>query len=108
MVGFITTKSMLASGLVSRSILANYDFIVTPTTPSTAFDIGDKAHQDPVSMYLADIFTVQANLTGMPALSLPLFRHSNGLPFGIQIMADHFNELPLLAFAETLYPSHHQ
>lgn len=89
----------------TRSILANYDFIVTPTTPSTAFDIGDKAHQDPVSMYLADIFTVQANLTGMPALSLPLFRHSNGLPFGIQIMADHFNELPLLAFAEMLYPS---
>jgi aspartyl-tRNA(Asn)/glutamyl-tRNA(Gln) amidotransferase subunit A len=86
----------------TRSILADYDFIVTPTTPSTAFDIGDKAHQDPISMYLADIFTVQANLTGMPAISLPLFTHSNGLPFGLQIMADQFNEVPLLAFANVI------
>jgi aspartyl-tRNA(Asn)/glutamyl-tRNA(Gln) amidotransferase subunit A len=86
----------------TRSILADYDFIVTPTTPSTAFDIGDKAHQDPIAMYLADIFTVQANLTGMPAISVPLFTHSNGLPFGLQIMADQFNEVPLLAFADAI------
>ncbi len=86
----------------TQRILADFDFIVTPTTPTTAFDIGDKAYQNPVSMYLADIFTVQANLTGMPALSLPLFIHSNGLPFGLQIMADKFQESKLLSFAQSL------
>lgn len=86
----------------TQRILADFDFIITPTTPTTAFDIGDKAYQNPISMYLADIFTVQANLTGMPALSLPLFKHSNGLPFGLQIMADKFQEAKLLAFAQNL------
>jgi len=51
---------------------------------------------DPVAMYLADIYTVMANLVGIPAISLPLFKHSNGLPFGLQVMANRFNEVSLL------------
>jgi aspartyl-tRNA(Asn)/glutamyl-tRNA(Gln) amidotransferase subunit A len=82
-------------------ILANYDFILTPTTPHTAFEIGSKGN-DPVAMYLEDIFTVQANLAGIPGISLPLFSHSNGMPFGLQVMANKFEEAKLLSFAATI------
>jgi aspartyl-tRNA(Asn)/glutamyl-tRNA(Gln) amidotransferase subunit A len=53
-------------------------------------------------MYLEDIFTVQANITGLPAISLPLGKHSNGLPFGVQLMARKYDEMTLLAFSEKL------
>jgi aspartyl-tRNA(Asn)/glutamyl-tRNA(Gln) amidotransferase subunit A len=53
-------------------------------------------------MYLQDIFTVHANLTGNPAISLPIGQHSNGLPFGIQVMADDFNDEALINFAQIL------
>jgi aspartyl-tRNA(Asn)/glutamyl-tRNA(Gln) amidotransferase subunit A len=53
-------------------------------------------------MYLADIYTVMANLAGCPAISLPLFRHSNGMPFGLQLMADRFNEVSLLRISNGL------
>lgn len=85
----------------SREMLKDYDFILTPTTPSTAFKIGEKA-DDPIAMYLADIYTVQANLTGLPAISIPLYQHSNGLPYGLQLMADKFEEGKLLTFSKTL------
>ncbi len=52
--------------------------------------------EDPIAMYLADIYTVMANLVGIPAISLPLFRHSNGMPFGLQVMANRFDEVSLL------------
>jgi len=55
-------------------------------------------------MYLADIFTVMANLVGCPAISLPLYTHSSGLPFGLQLMAKKFNELPLLQASHQLKP----
>ncbi len=80
-------------------IFADHDFILMPTTPSTAFEIG-KNVDDPITMYLQDIFTVQANLSGNPAISLPLGTHSNGLPFGIQVMGKHFDEGNLLAFSD--------
>ncbi|HMP87202.1 MAG TPA: amidase family protein, partial [Lacibacter sp.] len=51
---------------------------------------------DPLEMYLPDIYTVFANLVGIPALALPLYRHSNGLPFGLQLHARHFDEVSLL------------
>lgn len=86
----------------TKEILATYDFIVTPTVTTTAFKLGDKDYQDPVAMYLADIFTVQANIVGMPAASLPLFKHANGMSFGLQIMADKFCEDKLLAFSKHL------
>ncbi|MGB0929891.1 MAG: Asp-tRNA(Asn)/Glu-tRNA(Gln) amidotransferase subunit GatA [Chitinophagales bacterium] len=86
------------------NIFKDYDFILTPTTPTPAFDIGDKEYQDPVSMYLADIYTVQANLVGIPAISVPLSHHSNGMPFGVQLMADKFEEGELLGFADKYLP----
>lgn len=89
----------------TEQILANYDFIITPTTPTAAFGIGDKAYQDPIAMYLADIYTVQANIVGVPAISLPLFRHPKGMPFGLQLMGKRFGEADLLAFADTLMAS---
>jgi aspartyl-tRNA(Asn)/glutamyl-tRNA(Gln) amidotransferase subunit A len=76
-------------------VFKNYDFIIMPTSPSPAFRIGEKM-DDPIAMYLADIYTVMANLVGSPAISLPLFTHSNGMPFGLQLMANRFDELPLL------------
>jgi aspartyl-tRNA(Asn)/glutamyl-tRNA(Gln) amidotransferase subunit A len=53
-------------------------------------------------MFLADIYTVFANLTGIPAVSIPLFKHSNDMPFGLQVMTSHLNELTLLALSERL------
>ena len=72
-----------------------YDAILMPTVPGTAFDAGNMA-KDPVAVYLADIYTVYANLTGTPAISLPLFMHSNGLPFGVQLITNKFDEVTLL------------
>lgn len=78
-----------------QSVFKEYDFIILPTSPVTAFKFGEKA-EDPIAIYLADIYTVMANLVGVPAISLPLFKHSNGMPFGLQLMATHFDELSLL------------
>jgi len=74
---------------------AGFDFILLPTSPVTAFKSGEKMN-DPIAMYLADIYTVMANLAGIPAISLPLFKHSNGMPFGLQLMANRFDEVSLL------------
>jgi len=82
-------------------IFKDFDVILLPTAPTTAFKIGEKIN-DPISMYLADIYTVYANLVGIPAISLPLFNHSNGMPFGIQAMTTHFNELYLFQLSEIL------
>ncbi|HMH33498.1 MAG TPA: Asp-tRNA(Asn)/Glu-tRNA(Gln) amidotransferase subunit GatA [Puia sp.] len=82
-------------------IFNEFDFILLPTAPTTAFPIGEKM-ADPISMYLADIYTVYANLTGIPGISLPLFRHTNGMPFGIQAMTNRFKELSLLQFSHHL------
>lgn len=84
----------------TNEIFQQYDIVLLPTTPSTAFELN--AVKDPISMYLQDIFTVHANLTGNPAISLPLGKHSNGMPFGIQLMANHFDEKQLFNFAHYL------
>jgi aspartyl-tRNA(Asn)/glutamyl-tRNA(Gln) amidotransferase subunit A len=81
-------------------IFQQYDFILLPTTPATAFELN--AVKDPITMYLQDIFTVHANLTGNPAISLPLGNHSNGMPFGIQVMAQNFAEKKLFDFSAYL------
>ncbi len=83
------------------SILKSHDFILLPTTPGTAFEFGKKS-TDPIAMYLEDIFTVQANITGFPAISLPLGQHSNQLPFGVQLIGKSFSEDSLLAFSKQL------
>jgi aspartyl-tRNA(Asn)/glutamyl-tRNA(Gln) amidotransferase subunit A len=82
-------------------IFNSFDFIFLPTAPTTAFKIGEKM-DDPIAMYLADIYTVYANLAGLPAISLPLFKHSNSMPFGLQVMANKLNELPLLQLSQLL------
>lgn len=84
-----------------QSVFAEVDAIIFPVSPTTAFKFGEKSN-DPVEMFLADIYTVFANLTGIPAISLPLFKHSNGMPFGLQVMTSHLNELTLLALSEKL------
>jgi aspartyl-tRNA(Asn)/glutamyl-tRNA(Gln) amidotransferase subunit A len=78
-----------------------FDLLLGPTCPTTAFAHG--AITDPVAMYLQDIFTVQANLAGTPAISIPTGTHSNGLPFGVQLMARPFGEPLLLAAAKALF-----
>jgi aspartyl-tRNA(Asn)/glutamyl-tRNA(Gln) amidotransferase subunit A len=80
-------------------IFRDFDFILLPNSPTTAFKIGEKLN-DPIAMYLADIYTVMANLIGVPSISLPLFRHSNNMPFGLQVMANNFNELSLLQVSD--------
>ena len=70
------------------------DAIITPTSPTPAFKLGEKL-DDPLSMYLADIFTVTADLVGVPGISVPCGNSREGLPIGMQIMAGHFNESTL-------------
>ncbi|OJJ20949.1 glutaminyl-tRNA synthase (glutamine-hydrolyzing) subunit A [marine bacterium AO1-C] len=82
-------------------LFQEYDFIVLPTTPNTAFKIG--THNDNlVQMYLEDLFTVQANVVGIPAISIPNGEASNGLPIGLQVMAATYNEENLLSFSRYL------
>jgi aspartyl-tRNA(Asn)/glutamyl-tRNA(Gln) amidotransferase subunit A len=85
----------------TAAIFKSYDFIIMPTSPVTAFKNGEKM-DDPIAMYLADIYTVMANLVGCPAISVPLFRHSNGMPFGLQVMANQFDEVSLLQVSDLL------
>ena len=85
----------------TKAIFADFDAVIMPVSPTTAFSIGDKT-SDPVAMYLADIFTVFANLTGIPGIAVPLFKHSNGMPFGLQIMTKKSDELTLLQLADYL------
>jgi aspartyl-tRNA(Asn)/glutamyl-tRNA(Gln) amidotransferase subunit A len=85
----------------TNSIFADYEAIILPTSPTTAFALGEKT-KDPIAMYLADIYTVFANLTGIPGISVPLFTHSNTLPFGLQILAAKNNELTLLQLANVM------
>lgn len=84
----------------TNEMLAQVDVLIMPTTPSTAFK--KNAVKDSIQMYLQDIFTVHANLTGNPAISIPIAVHSNGLPFGLQLMTNHFEEQELFNFAKVI------
>ncbi len=85
----------------TKLIFNEFDLILTPTVPTTAFKAGEKS-SDPVAMYLADLYTVYANLVGIPGISLPIFTHTNGMPFGVQAMTNQFRELSLLKFSNEL------
>lgn len=85
----------------TKEIFKDFDALLLPTVPGTAFEAGSM-QKDPIAMYLADIYTVYANLTGIPGISLPLFKHSNGMPFGAQVLTNKHNELTLLEFSHML------
>ena len=74
------------------------DFIVSPTTPTPAFKIGIKP-KDPMEMFLADIFTVHANVVGLPSVSIPNGKNTEDLPIGFQILGTEFGEKNMLEFA---------
>ncbi len=98
------SKAQKVRRLISRKmneVLEEYDFILMPTCPGPAFKLGEK-NSDPVTMYLADIFTVQASLAGLPAISLPLGNTREGLPLGIQLIGAKFQESAVMAFSQGL------
>ncbi|SPJ24494.1 Asp-tRNA(Asn)/Glu-tRNA(Gln) amidotransferase subunit GatA [Palleronia abyssalis] len=78
------------------------DAILTPTTPSAAFGLGEMAHADPVQMYLNDVFTVTVNLAGLPGISVPTGQGATGLPLGLQLIGRPFEEGDLLNVAYAL------
>jgi aspartyl-tRNA(Asn)/glutamyl-tRNA(Gln) amidotransferase subunit A len=84
---------------LTSTVFSKYDLILSPTVPTTAFSLGEKNHSA-TEMFLADIYTVYANLVGIPAISIPIFTHSNGMPFGLQVMSASFNEVGLLSFSK--------
>ncbi|PTX14591.1 aspartyl/glutamyl-tRNA(Asn/Gln) amidotransferase subunit A [Pontibacter mucosus] len=98
------TKAQKVRRLIKEKtdeLLQQYDFLILPTAPTTAFKIGENT-ANPLAMYLADIFTVQASLAGVPAISIPVGRDANGLSIGLQLMARSFEETALLAFSNQI------
>ncbi len=96
------TKAQKARRLIKEKtdeLLERFDFLILPTTPTTAFPVGE-AMGDNLAMYLADIFTVQASLAGVPAISVPVGRDAQGLSIGLQVIARSFDEGKLLAFSK--------
>jgi len=85
----------------TEDLLSKYDHLILPTTPTTAFNKGENS-DDPIAMYLQDIFTVQANLSGGPAISIPLGTSSNGMPYGIQVMSAKYTEQTMFNMADLL------
>jgi len=84
-----------------KKIFEDYDFIITPTTTDVAFKTGEMI-SDPIAMYMSDVTTVLANLTGIPGISIPKEELQSGLPYGIQIMSDKYEEEELLSFSRSL------
>ena len=83
-----------------ESAFKKCDYIAGPTSPTTAFGLGEKTN-DPVSMYLSDIFTISANLSGIPAISIPVGFDNLGLPIGLQLIGRSFDEQGLLNLAHS-------
>lgn len=98
------TKAQKVRRLIKEAteeLLSAYDFLLLPTTPTTAFKLGEHT-ADPLEMYLADLFTVQANLSGLPAISIPNGNDSVGMAIGLQVVASAFEEDKLFAFSKYL------
>jgi aspartyl-tRNA(Asn)/glutamyl-tRNA(Gln) amidotransferase subunit A len=85
----------------TKEMLKKFDFILMPITPTTAFKIGEHT-SNPIEMYLGDVFSVQANVVGVPAISIPCGKDEKGLPIGMQVIADDFEESKLLHFSNFL------
>jgi aspartyl-tRNA(Asn)/glutamyl-tRNA(Gln) amidotransferase subunit A len=84
-----------------QQVFEKVDAVVTPTTPTPAFKLGEKT-EDPLAMYLADIYTVTADLTGIPGISVPCGKSDSGLPIGLQILGKHFDEGTILRLGHAL------
>ncbi|MDR3765239.1 MAG: Asp-tRNA(Asn)/Glu-tRNA(Gln) amidotransferase subunit GatA [Acidobacteriota bacterium] len=84
-----------------QNVFTNVDAVITPVTPTAAFKLGEKTG-DPMEMYLSDIYTVTANLVGVPGISLPCGTNKEGLPLGIQILGKHFDEATVLRLAHAV------
>lgn len=85
----------------TTEIFNGYDLILMPTVPTPAFKFGEKRN-NAVEMFLGDLYTVYANLAGIAGISIPLFKHSNGMPFGVQILSDRLQETKLLQLSRSL------
>ncbi len=85
----------------TEKIFEDFDFIIAPNSPKTAYELGNK-DKDLIATYMGDIFTVFANLIGAPAVSLPVFKHSSNLPFGLQVLSSPQNEVSLQRFSHQL------
>jgi len=97
-------KAQRVRTLIARDFVAAFeqvDCLLTPTAPSAAFPIGDKS-DDPIAMYLNDLFTVQADLAGLPAISVPAGLSADGLPLGLQVIGRAFDEAMVLRVAQAL------
>jgi aspartyl-tRNA(Asn)/glutamyl-tRNA(Gln) amidotransferase subunit A len=102
-------KAQAVRTLIARDFeeaFKQVDVILAPTTPTTAFKIGEKSN-DPLSMYLSDIFTIPANLAGVPAISIPVRSRTQGLPVGFQLIGRHFHEADILGLG-MLYEQIHE
>lgn len=84
-----------------KALVEDYDFIIMPTTPTTAFRLGEHT-KDPLAMYLADLFTVPASLAGLPSISIPCGVDKEGMPIGLQIIANDYEEGKLFNFSNYL------
>ncbi len=80
-------------------VFKKVDCLLTPISPTTAFSIGEKIN-DPLQMYLSDIYTVSVNIAGLPGISIPAGKDKNNLPIGLQLIGKHFDELTLLKIAD--------
>jgi aspartyl-tRNA(Asn)/glutamyl-tRNA(Gln) amidotransferase subunit A len=85
----------------TEQLFEQFDLLIMPASPTTAFKIGEKS-ADSLQMYLADIFTVHANLTGNPSIAIPAGHDAAGMPIGLQIMAKRFDEATMLQLAKSL------
>jgi aspartyl-tRNA(Asn)/glutamyl-tRNA(Gln) amidotransferase subunit A len=100
-------KAQKVRSLISNDyneVFNKVDVLLTPSTPNSAFAINEK-YDDPLSMYLNDVFTVPANLAGLPAISVPSSKDKNGLPLGLQLIGKPFDEETLYSFANIIEES---
>ena len=94
-------KALRVKALIKKAFddaFAKYDVILGPVAPTTAPKLGASL-SDPIKMYLSDIYTISVNLAGLPGISVPCGRDKNGLPIGVQLIADCFNEKKLIQTA---------